>query len=243
MADTYLDDLKTVGFKHFNPMWSFPGTSVNQNWDPITFGMPPYHLKEDSDHDKDALVSQSPIVVFKAATVLQSLGIIASRVLPSSDVKGEKKNKTYCPSTWNFAYQYHSPAEYSDSLRSEGANSLLRREGVLSVIVQLSSKSVNHPHSPFADSASSVLSGMMISLTPVSLPKIPRPIQLSASSRIREHHPNVRCSQWHSLQGRRLCCCTDSKARVQGCYLSMESAKQAVCLVSRARLREPRLPL
>ena len=29
MAETYLDDLQTVGFKDFNPMWSFP-TSVNQ---------------------------------------------------------------------------------------------------------------------------------------------------------------------------------------------------------------------
>ena len=26
MAETYLDDLETVGFKHFNPMWSFPTT-------------------------------------------------------------------------------------------------------------------------------------------------------------------------------------------------------------------------
>ena len=24
MADSYLDDLQTVGFKHFNPMWTFP---------------------------------------------------------------------------------------------------------------------------------------------------------------------------------------------------------------------------
>ena len=27
MAETYLDDLPTVGFKHFNPMWSFPITN------------------------------------------------------------------------------------------------------------------------------------------------------------------------------------------------------------------------
>ena len=27
MAESYLDDLKTVGFKHFNPMWIFPTTS------------------------------------------------------------------------------------------------------------------------------------------------------------------------------------------------------------------------
>ena len=108
-----LEDLKTVGLKHFNPMWSFPSTSVCQNWDDITFGMPAYHLKDDPGHDKDALVSQSAIVVFKAATVLQSLGIIASRiVLPSADVQGGKKNRTYCPSKWNYAYQYDTPAKY-----------------------------------------------------------------------------------------------------------------------------------
>ena len=99
MVETYLGDLMTVGFKHFNPMWSSPSTSVYQNWDPISFGMPAWHLTDDQSHDKDALGSQSPIVVFKAATILQSLGIISSRIiLPSSDVKGEKKNKTYCPS-------------------------------------------------------------------------------------------------------------------------------------------------
>ena len=47
MADTYLGDLKIVGFKHFNQMWSFPSTSVYQNRDPITFGMPAWHIKDD----------------------------------------------------------------------------------------------------------------------------------------------------------------------------------------------------
>ena len=41
MAETYLDDLPTIGFKDFNPMWSFPTTSVNQCWEPMTFGMAP----------------------------------------------------------------------------------------------------------------------------------------------------------------------------------------------------------
>ena len=35
MAETDLDNLQVVGFKHFNPMWSFPSTSAAQNWDPI----------------------------------------------------------------------------------------------------------------------------------------------------------------------------------------------------------------
>ena len=71
----------------------------------MTFGMPAWHLRDDTEHDKDALVSQSPIVVFKSSVVLRALGIIYSRViLPSSDSKGEKKSKTYCPSTWNRIY-------------------------------------------------------------------------------------------------------------------------------------------
>ena len=49
MAETYLDDLQTVGFKHFNPMWYFPTTSVNQSWEPMTFGMAPWHLVDDTE--------------------------------------------------------------------------------------------------------------------------------------------------------------------------------------------------
>ena len=98
MADSYLDDLETVGFKHFNPMWTFPTTSVYQNWDPMTFGMAPWHLVDATDHSKDALVSQSPIVVFKSCNMLQALGVVYSRtVLPSSDVKGETKGEDLLP--------------------------------------------------------------------------------------------------------------------------------------------------
>ena len=59
MAETYLDDLSTVGFKDFNPMWSFPTTSVNQNWEAMTFGMPPWCLVSDSDRHKEALHDES----------------------------------------------------------------------------------------------------------------------------------------------------------------------------------------
>ena len=79
-----IEDLAVVGLKDFNPMWWFSSTSVSQNWEHITFGMDASHLKENPGRDKDPLVSQSPIVAFKAATVLQSLGIIASRIVCSS---------------------------------------------------------------------------------------------------------------------------------------------------------------
>ena len=100
MAETYLDDLPTVGFKHLNPMWTFPTTSVNQNWEPMTFGMAPWHIVDATERSKDALVSQSPIVAFKSCNMLQASGIAYSKiVLPSSDSKGESKGRTYCPTT------------------------------------------------------------------------------------------------------------------------------------------------
>ena len=92
MAGTFLDDLSVIGFKDFNPMWSFPTTSVNQCWAPMTFGMPPLHVGENADinkqKSKEALQSQSPIAAFKACNMLQALGIAYSKiVLPSSDSK------------------------------------------------------------------------------------------------------------------------------------------------------------
>ena len=60
----------------------------------------------------------------------------------------------------------------------EGASSI-RHECILSVVAQLSNKNANHPKCAFADSESSVLTGMMVSLVPVYKTKIPRPVQLS----------------------------------------------------------------
>ena len=94
MAETFLDDLHTVGFKDFNPIWPFPTTSVNQCWEPMTFGMAPRHLSEHVDKQKSkvALQSQSPIAAFKACNVIQAIGIAYSKiVLPSGDSKGESK--------------------------------------------------------------------------------------------------------------------------------------------------------
>ena len=157
-------------------------------------------IQKNPPNSEDALISQSPIVVFKAATVIQSLGIMASRiVLPSSDVAGEKKDRTYCP-TWNYAYQYDTPAIYSDQLREKGAASLLSHECVLSVIAQMSNKSQRHPQCAFAHSPSCVLSGMMVSLTPVHAPKIPRAIKPSEPvefDSIDHMHLNARSFEWH----------------------------------------------
>ena len=110
---------------------------------------------------------------------LPTLGIIASRILlASSDTKGEKKDQTYCPTTWNYACAYDTPSSYSDQLPQNGAESLLTHECVLSVIAQMSNKSQRHPQCAFAHSPSCVLSGTMVSLTPVYALKVPRTIKL-----------------------------------------------------------------
>ena len=73
MAESDLDDLETVGFKHFNPMWTLPTTAVYQNWQPMAFGMAHWNLVDSTERFKDALVIQSPIVVLKSCNMLRSI--------------------------------------------------------------------------------------------------------------------------------------------------------------------------
>ena len=186
MAETFLDDLSVIGFKDFNPMWSFPTTSVNQCWDPMTFGMPPWHVGEDAElnrqRSKEALQSQSPIAAFKACNMLQALGIAYSKiVLPSGDSKGEAKQRTYCPTTWTHCYQWTYAAQYADLLRQADASPLLCKECTLLVRIQLSKKSPSHPECAFADCASTTMCGAMISLTPCIASTVPRQCDLNAS--------------------------------------------------------------
>ena len=103
MADSYLDDLQTGWFQ---ALQSHVDTSNYRSLPELgTIRHGPFHLVDTTERSKDALVSQSPIVVFKSRNMLQALGIVYGRiVLPSSDVKGETKGKTYCPTTWNYAY-------------------------------------------------------------------------------------------------------------------------------------------
>ena len=86
-------------------------------------------LADSTERPKDALVSQSPIVVFKSCNMLQALGIVYTRiVLPSTDVKGETKGKTYCPTTWTYAYQWKYASEYADLLRQLTSMSRMHSE-------------------------------------------------------------------------------------------------------------------
>ena len=196
MAETFLDDLSEIGFKDFNPMWTFPTTSVNQCWDPMTFGMPPWHVGEDAEvnrqKSKEALQSQSPIAAFKACNMLQALGIAYSKiVLPSGDSKGEAKQRTYCPTTWTHCYQWAYTAQYADQLRQANASPLLCKECTLLVRIQLSKKSPSHPDCAFADCASTTMCGAMISLTPCIAPTVPRKCDLDASVSFKDENDMI----------------------------------------------------
>ena len=159
-----------VGCRDFHPMWSHPPTAVTSNHDSITFGMNRDTLLRHPTNSKDALVAQCPIVVFKASTVLQSMGIIASRtLLPSSNVQEELRERTYCPTT-SYAYGYDSPSKYSDALFKRGAAPILAHECVL-FIAQMSNKNQRHPQRANAHAPSAVMSSMMISLTPFTSPR------------------------------------------------------------------------
>ena len=196
MAETFLDDLSTVGFKDFNPMWTFPTTSVNQCWDALTFGMPPWHIGNNDEINqskaKDALQSQSPIAAFKATNMLQALGIAHSKiVLPSGDSKGAEKKRTYCPTTWTHCYQWEYAAKYADQLSQVGASPLLCKETTLLVRIQLSNKSQSHPNCAFADCASTTMCGAMISLTPCIAPAVPRKCDLDASMSFKDQYDMI----------------------------------------------------
>ena len=202
MAETFLDDLSSIGFKDFNPMWTFPTTSVNQCWDALTFGMPPWHISDDEDINqskaKDALQSQSPIAAFKATNMLQALGIAYSKIiLPSGDSKGAEKKRTYCPTTWTHCYQWEYAAKYADQLSQAGASPLLCKETTLLVRIQLSNKSQSHPHCAFADCASTTMCGAMISLTPCIASAVPRKCDLDASMSFKDQYDMIQ--QFNSI--------------------------------------------
>ena len=127
------------------------------------------------------LLSSSHAICFKHWALS-----IAALVLPNTDVKGETKGKTYCPSTWNYAYQWEYAAKYADQLRQVGASSLLCQECILSVIAQLSNKSSSHPNCAFAESASTVMSGVMVSLTPCLKSSVDRPIELKEHAEFKD---------------------------------------------------------
>ena len=130
MAETFLDDLPSLSFKDFNPMWTYPTTAVYKCWDALTFGMPPWHIAPNNEHTakfaKDALQSQSPIAAFKSTNMLHALGIVHSKIiLPSGDTKGEEKKRTYCPTTWSHLLHMGICSRICGSIETGKGNSIV----------------------------------------------------------------------------------------------------------------------
>ena len=135
-----------VGFRNFPPMWSFPPATIHNNHENIAFGMDSTHINPQRT-EKDALQAQCPIVCFKASTVMQGMRVIASRtLLPSSDVEGVRRKRTYCPSTLHHAYSNDTPSKYSDVLAQHGGKPMLAHECVLPIICQMSNNNAKHPY-------------------------------------------------------------------------------------------------
>ena len=101
-------------------------------------------------------------------------------ILPSSDSKGEKKEKTYCPTTWNYAYQWKYASAVCRSIEEVWSQltSMSRMHSKHYCTVERQERS-RHPNCAFAEAASTVMSGVMVSLTPLYKATIPRQIQLS----------------------------------------------------------------
>ena len=137
---------KEVGWRNFPPMRSIPPFFCRECSEDITFGMPVAHLDKDN-WENVVCESNSPIVCFKVSTVLQGLGVIASRQrLPSSDVEGDRHKRTYCPTTYKGAEQFYSLGQYSDQLAGAGVPPILAHECcAIPVICIMSDKHQKHP--------------------------------------------------------------------------------------------------
>ena len=160
-----------VGWRNFPPMWSVPVSiyrSYNEN---ITFGLRVDHL-DNGNYEFHACQSTSPnVVCFKASIVLQGLAVIAPRQLqPSSDVEGERRKRTYCPTTYEGATSYYSPGQYSDQLADAGVPAILAHKCTIPFICNMSNKHQKHPTSACADAPSTIPIGLITPLSSTTSP-------------------------------------------------------------------------
>ena len=131
--------------------------------------------------------AQCPIVCFKASTVFQGMGVIASRtLLPSADVEGQRRQRTYCPTTFNTADSYDTPSAYSDQLARHGSRSLLAHECVIPLICHMRNKKQKHPTCACAHAPSAVAIGIVIPIISYYQPKFQRKIKLEDMWRLRD---------------------------------------------------------
>ena len=116
--------------------------------------------------------SRTPVVCFKASTILQGLGIISLRqFLVSGDKEAQSRSRSYCPTTYKYAEEFHTPGDYSDQLVQHATPAALAHECVIPVVCNMSSKAASH-------APTSVALGMIVPLCSYYQPKTERAVKL-----------------------------------------------------------------
>ena len=127
----------------------------------MTFGLP---VDPWDKGNGEIQVSESRIVCCKAATTLQGLAISSRQILPSSDVEGQARKRTYCPSTYRFGEEVFALGQHSDQLAGAGTPAILADECTIPVICNLSKKHQKQPKCVSSHAASTIPLELIIPL-------------------------------------------------------------------------------
>ena len=147
----------------------------------ITFGMPVDHIVPDGGAPVTC-VSHSPIVAFKATTVLQAMGICCSYViLDSYDTKSHARGRSYCPVRYMDAAMYHTGTDYADMLSVHHVPPELAHEAVVPVTVHGGNKPKDHPQCVRSDSETTMAMGIIVPLCPHNKRKTRRDVSIVTS--------------------------------------------------------------
>ena len=155
--------------------------SVNQCWEPTTFGMPPWHLSPDVEKSKskETLQSQSPIAAFKACNAFKRWALPTARLC--CPVLTPRVNPRIGPTArLPGTIHIHGNMQQSTQINCVELHVqvLFYARNVLYWYESISRKNANRPKCAFADSASTVLCGAVIRLTPCIAPTVERECDL-----------------------------------------------------------------
>ena len=102
--------------------------------------------------------------------------MVLKQLLPSGYVETQTKQRTYCPSTYQYAEEFYTPGKYSEMLVRASTPPELAHERVLTVVCNMSRKKKNNKHWFCAAShaPTTVASGRIVPLSPYYQPKTDR---------------------------------------------------------------------
>ena len=107
--------LSEVGWRDNPPMWTVPAQVFRDLHQNISFGLNDEHWRKDQ-WEPVVCESRAPTDLFKASTVLQGLVNISSRqFLACGDKEAQARSGTYCPTTYQYAEEFYTPGQYSDT--------------------------------------------------------------------------------------------------------------------------------